>query len=146
MNGPELKTRREILGLTADEAAKMFGVSPRTLKYWEASHCYVPDDVLATINHVDQKAEEIYEGLMLDAAQAAPNYVYAIRYAHSEDMFEPVPVGLHSFILGHALRLRDNLRIVWFDDALYWEWLGDRRDSLQNRQRWATEFGKHWYE
>jgi len=53
MNGGELQTVREYLGLTHDALAGILGVNPRTLRSWESGRDRIPERVREEVEQIE---------------------------------------------------------------------------------------------
>jgi hypothetical protein len=150
MNGAELKTFREYLGLTVDWLSSHMNVAPRTLKYWEASDGPIPADVAQEIHALLGAADEMCNQVNGKLFQSAPIRTVTIRYQREADLWSAhpemngLPASFHARCLARiADRWVDDenvvVEIVWFDPENYFEWLDGRKDSSRLRAAWATE-------
>lgn len=69
MDGAELRCRREYLGLSSDDLARILGVNPRTIRSWETGRDPVPERISAELADLEDefelevnKAVDIYAG------------------------------------------------------------------------------------
>ena len=70
MDGGELQTVREFLGLTIESLAGMLQVNPRTVRSWEAGRDPIPERIRAEVEQIEQLT-----------AQAVGELVEALRNA-----------------------------------------------------------------
>lgn len=70
MDGGELQTVREFLGLTIDSLAGLLGVNPRTVRSWEAGRDPIPERIRIEVEQIEA-----------DTAAAVDELVAALRDA-----------------------------------------------------------------
>ena len=58
MDGGELQTVREYLGLTIESLAGILGVNPRTVRSWEAGRDPIPERIRVEVEAVEQSTAE----------------------------------------------------------------------------------------
>lgn len=64
MTAAELKVVREFLGLTGDWLAQHLGVSPRTVRHWEAGKYDIPDGVRLAVEDLEARTGEFISGVV----------------------------------------------------------------------------------
>ncbi|GGU62273.1 Aca2/YdiL-like domain-containing protein [Streptomyces lavendofoliae] len=64
MTAAELKVVREYLGLTGDWLAAHLGVSPRTVRHWEAGKYAIPDGVRLAVEDLEQRTAQFVAGVV----------------------------------------------------------------------------------
>jgi len=62
MTPAEFRVIREFLGLSGDWLAAHLGVSPRTVRHWEAGRYKIPDGVRLEIEDLEQRTAEFISG------------------------------------------------------------------------------------
>lgn len=87
MNGGELQTVREFLGLTIESLAGMLRVNPRTIRSWESGRDPIPERIRDEIAEIEAiTAQAVTE--LVDALRRDP--VVAV-YRRDEDMHASRP-------------------------------------------------------
>lgn len=93
MDGGELQTVREYLGLTIESLAGILGVNPRTVRSWEAGRDPIPERIRVEVEAVEQStAEAVGE---LAAALHDARDVSVRVYRRDEDMWAARPDTAH---------------------------------------------------
>jgi transcriptional regulator with XRE-family HTH domain len=153
MNGAELKTIRESLGLSLQWLADKASVSHRSAAYWEAG-AKIPNDVIKLILSLEKSVNNAVANALIsiiDATenqQGLPDRIVLVRYKTDQDLWRfrkdmaGFPASYHASIL---YRLRTEItklgiacHVVWLDPIKYIEWLGNREDSESMRSAWAA--------
>lgn len=161
MTSAEFRTLTESLGLTAEAAARLLGVQPRTIRRWQAGEWPVPDDAAAVLLALDARIEAAVSGAMQQVAdvEAAaghpPEDVVMVRYLSADDLarYRPdmaeLPLSTHAALLDRlrvALSRRGvAVRLVYMVPEVYEAWLTTRRarDSESMRAAWAASLLPH---
>lgn len=161
MTAAEFRTLTESLGLTAEAAARIMSVRPRTIRRWQAGEWPVPEDAAATLQALDARLETVVEAAVqqVDAATAemgvAPDEVVMVRYLSADDLarYRPdmadLPLATHGAMLDRlrvALGRRGvAVRLVYMMPDVYDGWLKSRRvsDSEAMRAAWAASLLPH---
>lgn len=93
MDGGELQTVREYLGLTIESLAGILGVNPRTVRSWEAGRDPIPERIRVEVEAIEQStAEAVGE---LAAALHDARDVSVRVYRRDEDMWAARPDTAH---------------------------------------------------
>lgn len=155
MNATELKTYRQSLWITREEAARMFNVQDRVYRRWESGEWSVPADVADKLRDIDRtltsmvdQACATYADLLL--RHATPANLVLIRYNNDEDLwrYHPQMTRLSHTLAAVAVdRGRQRLeregatvRIVTMDRQAYEDWCVAQNlpDSEDTRAAWAA--------
>lgn len=155
MTAAEFRTLTESLGLTAEAAAKLLGVQPRTIRRWQSGEWPVPDDAAADLLALDSRLEVAVSGALQQVGAAtaamggAPAEVVMVRYLSADDLarYRPdmadLPLATHAALLDRlrvALARRGvAVRLVYLEPGLYEAWLKAEgaADSEAMRAAWA---------
>ncbi len=149
MNNTELKAARRLLFMTTAECAEMVGVKERSWQRWESSTHPIPDDIIEKMRGL-----LLWRQSAIDAASATiarmsmshgkPEEICLVEYTDLEDWLakpdHPQAIMLHPTQSANAAiyAIHNNVRIVPFDRVYYFEWLGEREDTLVERSTWAA--------
>ena len=158
MNGAELNTLRRSLWLSRADAATIFGVNERTLRYWESGDWAVPDDVRdlvrkldATLNAMADAAWDHY-GNLAHLAGRDWRQVEAVllRYTSAADLAAVHPefsgplADCHAAGIDRTRQLLEaegaRVRIVGFRPDAYAAWIAEHgmADDSASRAAWAA--------
>lgn len=154
MNGAELKTIRESLGLSLQWLANKAGVTHRSAAYWEAGS-KIPDDVIKLVLSLEKSVNDAVANALMsiidvsESQQSLPERIVLVRYRTDEDLWRfrkdmaDLPTTFHAAIL---YKLRTEItktgiacNVVWLDPIKYMEWLDGRDDSESMRSAWAAQ-------
>lgn len=119
MTRAELRVVREALGLTGDWLAAHLGVSPRTVRHWEAGRYAIPDGVRLELERMEAVAAGVVEeGVKrLRDAPEPTLAVYAsdedVRAAHADS---PWPAAWHRAVAYRIALEVPGLSIVYTAD------------------------------
>ena len=158
MNGTELNTLRRSLWLSRADAATLFGVNERTLRYWESGDWAVPDDVRDLVRKLDAALNAMADaawdhyGNLAHLAGRDWRAVEAVllRYADAADLAAVYPefagalADCHAAGIDRARILLEGegarVRIVAFKPDAYAAWIADRgmTDDSASRSAWAS--------
>jgi hypothetical protein len=98
MTDAELKVVREFLGVSGDWLADHLGVSPRTVRHWEAGKYPIPDGVRLTVEQLEQVAAQQVTAAV-EMLNDAPDPVLGIPRTDADCPPEcPFPAGWHRAI------------------------------------------------
>lgn len=160
MNSAELRTIREALGLSRDEAASWLEVSSTRLRQWEDGNRPVPVGVLAQMRSLAIEAERFttleVRGRVVD--EPTGETVVLLRYRSAEDRVtdeadghDPaeradrgcdLPVVVQAVASWRAAQILldhgHDARLAWFNPREYSHWLGDRANTAAAHRQWAT--------
>lgn len=155
MNATELKTYRQSLWITREEAARMFNVQDRVYRRWESGEWSVPNDVAEKLRALDRTLTDMVTQACVIYAAVLQRYVVAsdlvlIRYNSDEDLWRSQPQMTHLTHTLHAVavdRTRQVLesqggtvRIVAMDRQAYEDWRDAQnlQDGEDTRAAWAA--------
>lgn len=93
MDGGELQTVREYLGLTIESLAGILGVNPRTVRSWEAGRDPIPERIRVEVEAVEQSTADAVGDLV--AALHDARDVSVRVYRRDEDMWAARPDTAH---------------------------------------------------
>lgn len=93
MDGGELQTVREYLGLTIDGLAAMLSVNPRTVRSWEAGRDLVPERIREEVEQVEAYTATCVDQLIAALSNARDPAV--LVYRRDEDMHASRPDTSH---------------------------------------------------
>lgn len=152
MNGAELKTIRESLGVSLQWLANKVGVSHRSAAYWEAG-AKIPDDVISLVLSLNKSVNDaVAQSLTvltesIQKQQSLPERIVLVRYRADEDLWRfrkdmaGMPTTFHAAMLsrlrGEIVKFGIACNIKWLDVDEYLVWLGKREDSETMRSAWA---------
>ncbi|ULJ64612.1 YdiL family protein [Wielerella bovis] len=142
MNHIELKTARQLLCLSVQDAAEHIGgVKQRSWEYWEQGKKPVPDDVAERINHLLNRRHDILatvqQKMLRDDADLKG--VAVVYYTTPEDC-ESVLDWRFSQSLAQTLAHDYGAKLVLFDSKKYIAWLLENgmQDTSEKRSEWAA--------
>lgn len=155
MNATELKTYRQSLWITREEAARMFNVQDRVYRRWESGEWSVPADVADKLRDIDRMLNAIVDlawDIYTDQERrhGAPINIVLIRYNSDEDLWHYHPQmtqlthTLHAVGVDRLRQMLDNqyatVRIVTMDRQAYEDWRATQNlpDSEATRGAWAA--------
>lgn len=93
MDGGELQTVREYLGLTIESLAGILGVNPRTVRSWEAGRDPIPERIRVEVEAIEQSTADAVGDLV--AALHDARDVSVRVYRRDEDMWAARPDTAH---------------------------------------------------
>ncbi|MEB3052132.1 DUF1870 family protein [Mycolicibacter sp. MYC123] len=93
MDGGELQTVREYLGLTIDSLARILVVNPRTVRSWEAGRDPIPERIRVEVEQIEAMTAGAV-GALVDALNSARDPMVRV-YRHDEDMHTAQPDTAH---------------------------------------------------
>lgn len=146
-------------GLNDQQAAALFGVRDRTLRYWRAGHVVVPAKIAAAIAHLDHDLDELVrrtvEALPDIAAEGGgePEQIRLVAYRNDDD-FASYQVeeakrlrfaSAHRALIGRARRALEEagykVRILWLEPDSYEAWRREEKlpDRPDTRAAWAAQ-------
>jgi hypothetical protein len=123
VTGAEYDTRRRLLGLSVEEAARLHGVQDRTIRRWTRGVSPVPDDAaLALLDLEDRMEKAVGEAVKLAKAEAGTAPVALYRYRSVEAQTRSphassLPLGAHAMLIGWTA---DALDAEGFGVAIGW--------------------------
>lgn len=153
MNGAELKTIRESLGISAQWLANQSGVKLRSVQYWESGRSPVPDDVSGMVTRIDQMLDESVNRYIdhVQSMPSPPKMIALVRYRNDSDLWsfrtdmKPLPATCHGALLARLIKrlggAKISAHVVYMDARKYREWLSNNGmdESEQSRAAWAAE-------
>lgn len=116
MTSAEFKVVREFLGLSGDWLASHLGVSPRTVRHWEAGRYAVPDGVRIAIEGLEDETAAFADGCAKKLADMPEPVVVTYRSdeeyraAHPE---VPFPASWHRAVCARVALEVPGLSIVF---------------------------------
>lgn len=119
MTAAELKVVREFLGLTGDWLAQHLGVSPRTVRHWEAGKYDIPDGVRLAVEDLEARTGEFISGVVEKLMDLPDPGVITYRddaeykAAHPESEF---PASWHRAVVARVAQEVPGLSIVFASD------------------------------
>lgn len=118
MTDAEFKAVREYLGLTGDWLAAHLGVSPRTVRHWEAGKYPIPDGVRLEIEDLERRTGA-YVSAVIEQVMDVPDPV-VITYRNDEqyrqaDPTSPFPASWHRMVVMRVAQEVPALSIVYAD-------------------------------
>jgi hypothetical protein len=93
MDGGELQTVREYLGLTIESLASMLRVNPRTVRSWEAGRDPIPERIRVEVEQIESMTAAAV-GELVEALNAARDPAVVV-YRRDEDMHAARPDIAH---------------------------------------------------
>lgn len=93
MDGGELQTVREYLGLTIEALAGILGVNPRTVRSWEAGRDPIPERIRVEVEDIELSTAEAVGELAAALHDARDASVRV--YRRDEDMWAARPDTAH---------------------------------------------------
>ncbi len=149
MNPTELKATRRLLFMTMHECSAMVGVQERSWRRWESGTHPIPDEIIEKMTSllvwrkktIDAASSTIAR---MSMAHGKPKETRLVEYLEEEDWCakpdHPPAIYLHPAQSANAATyaIHQNVRIVPFDRESYFEWLGNRPDTLSARSEWAA--------
>lgn len=147
-------------GLNDQQAAALFGVRDRTLRYWrEGRRLQPPADAAETLARLDAeldriaaRAVETASTIVASIAAGAPREILLLAYRSDDDLARYRPedakrlgwTSVHRALLDRTRRALERAgyptRIVWLDPDDYeaWRKAERRRDGEDARAAWAA--------
>jgi hypothetical protein len=119
MTPAEFRVIREFLGLSGDWLAAHLGVSPRTVRHWEAGRYKIPDGVRLEIEDLERRTAEFISGAvaalndMLDPGVITYRSDDEYRAAHPEI---PFPASWHRAVVARIAQEVPGLAITYADE------------------------------
>lgn len=113
MNGIELRSRREALGLNQADLGELLGVRQATISTWESGRRLVPAGVSGELNVIEEQVEAIVDQAaeFLDATSVRP--VTLTVWADDESFwavtdYAPLPAACYRVAVARARLLADD--------------------------------------
>lgn len=113
MNSAQFKTIREAIGLSVTDAAEVFSVEPRTIRYWESGRNKIPPGAANEITAIDKTLDNVAAQTLIfyreKALPGKPERVLLYRFRDTKNMsdrqgkFKDWPVSVHAAML-HRLK------------------------------------------
>lgn len=120
MTAAEFKVVREFLGLTGDWLAAHLGVSPRTVRHWEAGKYDIPDGVRLAIEQLEHDAGEFIGGVAEKLMDLPDPGVVTYRddaEYHAAHPESPFPASWHRAVVARVAQEVPGLSIVFASDV-----------------------------
>lgn len=109
MDSAEFKTLREAVGLSVSQAAGLFDVQERTVRYWESGRNKVPAGVADQITGIDAHLEFMTDEAVRVYWEQKPDAVELYRYRDEDALLAaypdfPWPHSVHAAMLYRVMR------------------------------------------
>lgn len=120
MTDAEFKVVREFLGLTGDWLAGHLGVSPRTVRHWEAGRYAIPDGVRLEIEDLERRTGEFISGIvpkLMDMPEPGVVTYRTDEEYHAAHPEVPFPASWHRAVIARVAQEVPGLSIVFADAA-----------------------------
>lgn len=153
MTPAEFKTRREALGLSGPQVARMSGYAERYAALWDAGQRKVPPKVqllLQNLEEIADRAVNLTVDTISNTSHHAPTEICLLRYRTDEDLHRyrqdmaGLPASFHASILWRLWQAFSSLgvtcRLVYMCQDEYEAWLEStgQEDSETARAAWAA--------
>jgi hypothetical protein len=120
MTAAEFKVVREYLGLTGDWLAGYLGVSPRTVRHWEAGKYAIPDGVRLAVEDLERRTAEFVSGVV-DKLMDLPD-PGVVTYRDDAEYHAAVPeaefpASWHRAVIGRVAQEVPALAIAYASDV-----------------------------
>lgn len=119
MTPAELKVVREFLGLSGDWLAHHLGVSPRTVRHWEAGTYPIPDGVRLEVEDLEHRTGEFIGGVvgaLLDLPDPGVVTYRTDADYHAAHPGVPFPAPWHRAVVARVALEVPALSIVFADE------------------------------
>ncbi|MET9804675.1 DUF1870 family protein [Streptomyces sp. NPDC006368] len=120
MTAAEFKVIREFLGLTGDWLAGHLGVSPRTVRHWEAGKYAIPDGVRLAIEDLEQRTAVFIAGVVDELLDLPDPGVVTYRddaEYHAAVPDSPFPASWHRAVVARIAQEVPALAIAYASDV-----------------------------
>ena len=114
VSGPLVLIRREALGLTRDDLARMLDVRPDTLRHWEIGRDPAPYRLAGELGQVEADAAALAADLVARIAPGGEVVVWASVEGMRSDAPDLAKWGTRGWraIVGKAIATRPDIRVV----------------------------------
>ncbi|MFJ9799882.1 helix-turn-helix domain-containing protein [Streptomyces sp. NPDC101145] len=120
MTDAEFKVIREFLGLTGDWLAAHLGVSPRTVRHWEAGKYAIPDGVRIAIEELEVQTAEFIDGVVDKLRDSDADGLVTYRTDeeyHAAHPDVPFPASWHRAVIARIVQEVPGMAISYASDA-----------------------------